>query len=150
MAQSLARILIHIVFSTKERRPLIGDDTMPRLHGYLAKVCQSCGCDAYQVGGTADHVHMLVSLSRTIAVADLVRVVKRDSSHWMKSQCEGTVPFAWQNGYGAFSLGHSQKQAVVEYIVNQADHHAERSFQDEFRALLRRYQVDYDERYVWD
>jgi len=150
MAQSLSNILVHLIFSTKERQPLIKEDVAEELHRYLATACATCGCPARRIGGTEDHVHVLFSLSRTMAVSDLVEEVKKSSSKWIKTKGPEHRRFAWQNGYGAFSIGQSQAQAVTRYIDNQREHHRKRPFEDEFRALLRRYQVEYDERYVWD
>jgi len=150
MAQSLANILVHLVFSTKGRRRLIDGAIEGELHRYLASACNTCGCPAHRVGGTEDHIHLLLSLSRTITVAGLVQSIKADSSKWLKTKGPRCETFAWQGGYGAFSIGQSQVDAVRRYIAGQKEHHAKRSFQDEFRALLRRYGIEWDERYVWD
>jgi len=150
MPQSLASILVHLIFSTKERCPLIRPPVEDELHRYLAGVCDNAGCHAYRIGGAEDHVHILFRLSRTKAVSDLVEEVKTASSKWIKTKGEAYQGFSWQNGYGAFSIGQSQKGAVEQYIDGQKAHHARRDFKAEFRAFLRRYQVEYDERYVWD
>jgi len=148
MAQSLANILLHIVFSTKDRQPTIVAGAADELHRYLAGVCRELGCPAHQVGGTQDHVHMACSLARTVTLSKLVEDVKTSSSKWMKTK--GSRSFAWQNGYGAFSFGQSQLDEVKRYIANQESHHRRRTFQEEFRLLLERYRVPYDDRYVWD
>ncbi len=150
MPQSLANILVHLVFSTKDRRPLIDEGISDELHRYLSTACKTCGCPALRVGGTADHVHILFSLSRTTTVADVVQTVKADSSKWAKTKGRKYEQFAWQAGYGAFSISQSQVNRLTRYIAEQVKHHTTGTFQDEFRALLRKYEVEYDERYVWD
>ena len=148
MPQSLSNILVHLVFSTKDRQPVILAPVADRLWRYLAGTCTACGCQAHRVGGTADHVHVACSLARTIAVSDLLEEIKKSSSKWMKTQ--GVPEFAWQNGYGAFSIGQSQLDGVVAYVGRQEEHHRRRTFQEEYREFLRKYKVPYDERYVWD
>ena len=146
----MAEVLVHLVFSTKERRCLIDPAIEEELHPYLATVCATCGCPTHRIGGTEDHVHILFSLSRTISVSDLVREVKAESSKWIKTKGTQYEPFAWQSGYGAFSIGQSQMDRVLRYIAGQKEHHKKRDFQAEFRAFLEKYQIEYDERYVWD
>jgi REP-associated tyrosine transposase len=151
MPQSLAKILVHTIFSTKERRPFLQDPTLrEELHRYVGGILKGLGCQPIIVGGVADHVHLLASLSRTCQAAEMVKETKRSSSLWVKER-EGLVrDFAWQNGYGMFSIGFSQTEEVRRYIAGQEEHHRAVSFQDEFRRFLRRYEVEYDERYVWD
>ncbi|HSP97046.1 MAG TPA: IS200/IS605 family transposase [Candidatus Dormibacteraeota bacterium] len=147
MAQSLGRVLVHVVFSTRERRPMIrGEDRGP-LHGYLAGIVRDIGCHSLRIGGPGDHVHALVSLGRTRSVADLVQEMKRRSSRLMKER--GVAGFCWQGGYGAFSIGASQVAVLTRYIDHQEEHHRRRTFQEELRAILERYGVVYDERYIW-
>lgn len=148
MPQSLAQIYIHLVFSTKERIPLIPAETGPRLHAYLAGAGQAIQCPVLMAGGIADHVHLLFRLSKNLALSNAVRELKVESSKWMKEQ--GVPSFAWQAGYGAFSIGASQVEAVTDYIRHQERHHRQRTFQEEFRELLRRYQLEFDEAYLWD
>ncbi|MDQ7778283.1 MAG: IS200/IS605 family transposase [Planctomycetota bacterium] len=150
MAQSLARILLHVVFSTKNREDLISDGIRDKLHAYLAGACRGQGSEAFRVGGTQNHVHIACSLPRTVAVSELLEEIKKTSSGWMKKQPAGCKRFSWQAGYGAFSLGQSQLDALIRYIENQSEHHRARSFKEEFLELLHRYGVPYDERYVWD
>ena len=148
MPQSLARVLIHLVFSTKNREPMIARDIRPELHRYLGGILDKLGCPPLRGGGTVDHVHVLFSLSRTRAIAEVVEEAKKGSSKWMKQH--GHPDFWWQAGYGAFSVAQSQLSTASRYIEHQEEHHRTRSFQEEFRQLLGRYQLSYDERYVWD
>jgi putative transposase len=150
MAQSLSKILLHIVFSTKSRRPWLDGALQPRLHAYLAGACRALGSEAYRVGGTDDHVHLACTLPRTLATSALLAEIKRSSSAWIKQQDPRQHAFSWQAGYGAFSLGQSQLPVLLRYIDNQHEHHRTHTFKEEFLALVRRYQADCDERYVWD
>jgi putative transposase len=149
MPQSLSKVLVHLIFSTKHREPWIRLEMRPRLHAYLVGILDHLKSSSLQTGGVADHVHILCSLGRTISQAELVEEVKKSSSKWMKA--DGGVPgFSWQAGYGAFSIGQSQTDTVIRYIQNQEKHHRKVTFQEEFRKFLERYKVAYDERYVWD
>ena len=149
MPQSLSKVLVHLIFSTKHREPLIGPDIRPRLHAYLVGILANLKSPSLQTGGVADHVHILLALGRTISQADLVEEVKKSSSKWMRA--EGGVPmFTWQAGYGAFSIGESQADVVIHYVQKQEERHRKLTFQEEFRRFLERYKVAYDERYVWD
>lgn len=148
MPQSLAKILVHLVFSTKNREPLIHREVRAALHAYLVGILRNLQCPSLQTGGTADHVHTLFSLGRTHTIAEVVEEVKKSSSKWIKQQ--GVRGFTWQAGYGAFSVSKSQAAAVMRYVSRQEEHHRQRSFQEEFRRLLDSYGVTYDERYMWD
>jgi REP element-mobilizing transposase RayT len=149
MPQSLSKVLVHLIFSTKHREPSISPEIRPRLHAYIVGILNNLKSPSLQTGGVTDHVHSLFALSRSISQADLVEEVKKSSSKWMKA--EGGVPgFSWQAGYGAFSIGESQADTVIRYIQNQEEHHRKVTFQDEFRKFLERYKVEYDERYMWD
>jgi REP element-mobilizing transposase RayT len=151
MAQSLGKILVHLVFSTKERRPFLQDKSVrEEMHLYLGGILANLDCQPIVVGGTADHVHLLCVLSRTNSVADIVKEVKRGSSLWAKTKSGELQDFAWQSGYGIFSLGFSQVETVRNYVLGQEEHHRKISFQDELRTLLKRYEIEFDERYVWD
>jgi len=151
MPQSLARILVHFVFSTKRRYPFLADKTVrDEMHAYLGGTCNAVGCPVLIVGGVADHVHILCSLTRKLSVADVIGEVKRESSKWVKTKGIMLKKFAWQNGYGAFSVGQLEVERVRAYIAGQEEHHRKRSFQDEYREFLKEFGVDYDERYVWD
>jgi putative transposase len=149
MPQSLSCLLVHLVFSTKERHPFLAqNELMLRTHAYLGGILREASCPSLTIGGTADHVHAFFHLSRTQHVAKIVETLKSHSSRWIKAQ--GIEKFAWQRGYGCFSVGQSQVQALLRYIQNQADHHLKVTYQDEFRQFLRRYEICFDERYVWD
>lgn len=150
MPQSLASIILHVVFSTKERTPFIQPDVEDELHRYLGSVCRACDSPAYCIGGTQDHVHLACSLARTTSVADLLEEIKKRSSKWIKTKGSPYKGFAWQRGYGAFSLGQSQLAALKRYIAAQKKHHMKTPFKQEFLGLLKKYDVAYDERYVWD
>jgi REP element-mobilizing transposase RayT len=150
MPQSLSLLLVHLVFSTKERFPYLGDAVRPSLYGYLATVARNQGHACYRVGGTADHVHLAVRMPRTVTVASLVEEVKTSSSKWLKTQSPDLAQFAWQRGYGAFSVGPADLNALIAYIEGQMDHHRTRSFQEEYQAFLTKYGIEFDERYVWD
>lgn len=150
MPQSLSYLLIHIIFSTKDRHPFLAGETLPGLHAYLATVARGMDCECYRVGGTADHVHLAIRLSRTLTVAKLIEELKTSSSRWVKTQSPSLSKFSWQRGYGAFSVSPSDLETLRAYIENQKAHHKTRSFQDEFRSFLRKYGVEFDERYVWD
>ena len=148
MPQSLSSLLVHIVFSTKNRTPWISPDLRKELYPYLGAIVRNAGGVPIQIGGIDDHVHALIVLPRTMSVAQMVEKVKTASSKWMKTK--GVPKFAWQGGYGAFSIGRSERDAVVAYIRGQEAHHKKRSFQDEYRELLDETGVEYDEKYVWD
>ncbi len=151
MPQSLAQVWLHIVFSTKDRRPFLQSesfqDQMFRMLSYHVK---ESGCVSASVGGHIDHVHLLVGLSRTISIAGLVEQIKTETSKWGKAAEGGVAFFSWQAGYGAFSVSHSNRNAVDDYIRSQALHHQKISFQDEFRVLCKKHEIQIDERYVWD
>ena len=151
MPQSLARVVLHVVFSTKNRVPLLKDlELRARLHAYMAGVLQKIGCEPILINGVEDHVHILCNLSRTVTIAGLVEEAKKNPSRWMKEQGAAYSEFYWQGGYGAFSVSQSNVEQVREYVAAQEEHHRKVSFQDEFRALCRKHGVEIDERYVWD
>jgi putative transposase len=151
MPQSLANVLVHIVFSTKERRALLQNhDLRVEMRRYIAGISKTLECPAIIVGGATAHVHVLASQSRTIALAEWVKEMKRASSLWAKQKSPEWGLFQWQAGYGAFSVSQSQKHRVEAYIGSQEEHHRKLSFQDELRQLLRKHEIAFDERYVWD
>jgi REP element-mobilizing transposase RayT len=150
MSQSLVKNYVHIVFSTKYREPTIIPAVASDLYEYIGGICSNLKCNPVIVGGYVDHMHILCLLSKNIALANLVRDIKGDSSLWIKTKFLGLDNFYWQNGYGAFSVGPGHVEKVKKYIHNQYEHHQKQTFQDEFRKYLHRYKIDYDERYVWD
>lgn len=150
MPQSLARLHIHLIFSTKNRAPVLLDEIRPALHRYMAVVLQNLGCPPTLINSVEDHVHILFDLGRTVAVSEAVEAVKKSSSKWIKTQGAELAGFSWQAGYGAFAVSESNVSAVREYIANQREHHREKSFQEEYRTFLERHGVAFDERYLWD
>jgi REP element-mobilizing transposase RayT len=150
MPQSLASVWVHLVFSTRHRRPFIRPEIERELHPYLATVFRSLDSHTLSINGTEDHVHVLFRLGRKISLAKLVEEVKTSSSKWIKTKGPEYKEFHWQNGYGAFSIGQSGVEALQKYIANQKEHHRRKTFEEEFRAFLGKYQIEYDERYVWD
>jgi REP element-mobilizing transposase RayT len=151
MPQSLAQVWLHVVFSTKNRRPFLKEanflDEMCRM---LAHHVKESKCVSASVGGHEDHVHLLVGLSRTITIAQLVENTKTETSKWAKTANGGSAAFAWQAGYGAYSVSHSLRDVVDNYIRTQAEHHRTMTFQDEFRQLCKKHAIEMDERYAWD
>ena len=150
MPQSLSFLLVHLVFSTKDRTPFLGPSVRPQLHAYLAATTRNADCECFRVGGIEDHVHLAVRLGRTVTVAKLVEEIKTSSSQWLKTQSPALTTFAWQRGYGAFSVGPGDLGALRRYIDEQEEHHKAHTFQQEFRAFLMKYGIEFDERYVWD
>lgn len=151
MPQSLARVVLHIVFSTKNRAPHLRDPSLRRrLHAYVAGVLQEWRCPPIAIDGVEDHVHVLCNLSRTVTIAKLVEEVKKGPSKWIKAQTPALFDFQWQSGYGAFSVSESNVAQVKAYVEGQEQHHATIDFQAEFRALCRKHGLEIDERYVWD
>lgn len=150
MAQSLSSVLIHLIFSTKNREPFITPAIEPELHPYLAKIFRELRSPSLAINGTSDHLHFLFALGRVISIAELVEEVKTGSSKWIKTKGREFRNFHWQRGYGAFSVGQAEVPAVKRYLANQKEHHKRVTFQDEYREFLRMYGVDFDERYVWD
>jgi REP element-mobilizing transposase RayT len=150
MPQSLARLHIHLIFSTKNRATLITETVRGSLHAYLATVLQNLGCVPVLINSVEDHVHFLFDLARTVSISQVVEDLKKSSSKWIKTQGQPFAEFAWQSGYGAFAVSESHVAAVREYIAYQREHHHRKSFQEEFRQFLERHGVAYDDRYVWD
>lgn len=151
MPQSLSQVYIHLVFSTKNRLNLITQSIAPDLYGYMATVFhEECRSTARLIGGIEDHIHALFNLSRTWCIADVVQAVKVSTSKWIKTQGALQSNFSWQAGYGAFSVSRSNLADVEDYIRRQKEHHRRIDFKSEFRTLLERHDVEYDERFVWD
>lgn len=150
MPQSLARNHVHLVFSTKDRHPFLTDSIRAELHSYMATVLANIDCPATLINSVADHVHILFNLHRTVPLAKAVEEVKKSSSKWLKTKSPILAKFAWQAGYGAFSVSESNLAAVANYIATQEEHHRKMSFQDEYREFMKKHKVEWDERYVWD
>jgi putative transposase len=151
MPQSLTQIYLHIVFSTKDRRPFLQNAAVrDEAHHFLGGTCNRLECPVLRVGGAADHVHILCRLGRKISVADLVKELKRESSQWLKTKSSDLTDFYWQRGYGAFSVSPGHIEGLRNYITNQEEHHRKETFQEEFRRLLTKYGLEWDEQYVWD
>ena len=151
MPQSLSAVYVHLVFSTKERRPFLRDDIVRvALHAYLGGVSKTLECPPLIIGGVEDHVHLLCRLGRTITQAEWVKELKRVSNIWLKQKGPDYTEFEWQGGYADFSVSQSNLKKVTQYIATQQEHHRKLTFQDELRVLLRRHELEFDERYVWD
>jgi putative transposase len=150
MPQSLAKVYLHAIFSTKNREPLLADEWREELFSVLGGATNNLGCQSLIVGGVADHVHLLFQLGRTITVANALGKIKSTSSSWVNQSQALTTDMHWQGGYAVFSVSQSNVEAVRDYIRRQPEHHATQSFQDELREWLRRYEVEWDERYIWD
>jgi REP element-mobilizing transposase RayT len=149
MPQSLSKVILQIIFSTKNRDPWLDANVRPRMHAYLATICRDLGADFVHVGGVSDHVHIVTTLPRTLSQAQFIEQIKKTSSKWIKTVDAQYRGFSWQRGCGAFSVSPSQLDAVRQYIDGQKEHHRIRTFQEEYRELLRKDRVDFDERYVW-
>jgi putative transposase len=149
MAQTLVSLLVHIVFSTKNRAYLITPAIEPDLYKYISGTLRKMESPCLRIGGTANHLHLLISQSKNIALAFLLEELKKSSSKWMKQQDASLRLFKWQDGYGAFTIGQSNVATLKRYIELQKTHHRRRSFEDELRGLLKKYHVEYSERYIW-
>jgi len=148
MPQSLAKVVIHIVFTTKYGQKIITDDIRPELHSYIIGILSELHSFTYELYANPDHIHILCTLPRTITMADIVSKIKTSSSKWIKKK--GIENFYWQEGYGIFSVSSSKIITVSKYIKNQPEHHFEADYKDEFRIFLKENGIVYDERYVWD
>ncbi|MFN5416805.1 MAG: IS200/IS605 family transposase [Flavobacteriia bacterium] len=149
MGQSLVKNYLHIVFSTKHRAHLIDEEIENELYAYLGGICKKLECYAVQVGGFTNHIHILCVLSKKVTLMKLMEELKSHSSKWIKTKGEKYANFYWQDGYGAFSVNYRNLEVVVNYIVNQKEHHKKKVFQDEYLEFLRKYDLEFDERYVW-
>jgi REP element-mobilizing transposase RayT len=150
MPQSLARLYVHLIFSTKHRERVLSREISSNLHAYLGGILRDLECLPVEINTEPDHAHLLFQLARTVTVANVVGQVKQGSTLWLQEQHASLRQFHWQNGYGAFSVSQSNVDEVRQYIRSQEEHHRVRTFQEEFRLFLERHGVDYDERYVWD
>ncbi len=150
MPHSFTNLLTHIVFSTKGRVPLIDQELKPQLLAYMGGILREIQGSALLINGTADHVHLLMRLPATVALANALRTLKTNSSRWVHERWPARADFAWQTGYGAFSVSQSNAATVLRYITNQEIHHRKASFQQEMLAYLRRNKIEYDERHMWE
>lgn len=150
MPQSLARLHVHLIFSTKHRERLITDAVRDSLHAYMATVLQNLGCAPVLINSIEDHVHILFELARTLSVSEAVEDVKKSASKWIKPQGTEFAGFAWQAGYGAFAVSESNVPTARDYIARQREYHRVKSFQEEYRAFLEKHRIAFDERYAWD
>jgi REP element-mobilizing transposase RayT len=151
MSQSLSNLIVHLVFSAKHRKPFLRDESLrDEMHRQLGGTSKTLECPPVVVGGVEDHVHILARQARTITVADWVKELKRVTSLWIKERDTKLRDFQWQAGYGAFSVSQSNADEVVTYIKDQKEHHKHFDFQTEYRELLERHGIEYDERYVWE
>jgi len=150
MSQSLSKIYLHIIFSTKHRKHFIKPEIENELHKFIAGIMKNLDCTAIKIGGFTNHIHILNIFSRTITISKMIEIVKKDSSKWIKTKGNEFNKFYWQNGYGAFSVSQSKVDVVTGYIENQKEHHRKKTFKEEYRKFLKEYNVDYDERYIWD
>ncbi|MFN5532116.1 MAG: IS200/IS605 family transposase [Planctomycetaceae bacterium] len=151
MPQSLTRITVHLIFSTKKRASFLSERAIrSEMHSVLGGLCNTLGCPTILVGGVDDHVHIACHLGRTLTVADLIKELKRESSQWAKQRANSLLDFHWQSGYSAFSVSQSHVDALVEYIRDQEEHHRREGFQDELRRILEKNNLEWDERYLWD
>lgn len=150
MPQSLANLYVHLIFSTKERVPCLSASVRPDLHAYMATVLANLHSPAVLINSVADHVHLLFNMGRTVTLAQVVEDVKKSSSKWIKTQNAALAGFAWQAGYGAFSVSESNVPKVANYIRDQEEHHRVKTFQEEYREFLAKHKMPFDERYVWD
>ncbi|CAN5729110.1 IS200/IS605 family transposase [soil metagenome] len=150
MAQTLVQIFIHVVFSTKNRVEMIAPEIESELFAYIGGIAANNNSKLVAAGGTANHVHLLILLSKTIGLSELVGDIKRNSSRWIKTKGDSYKTLGWQDGFGAFSVGQTQVPMVKEYIANQKEKHDRLKFEDEMRMFYDKYGIEYDERYVWD
>lgn len=150
MPQSLSKVYVHITFSTKHRQNLIDQEVEKRLFEYIGGVCKNLECFLVKVGGHKNHIHILCTLSKKITQIALLEEVKKQSSKWIKSVSPKYKNFFWQDGYGIFSVNPSEVDLVQEYIINQKTHHQKRNFKEEFKLFLKKYDVEYNEKYLWD
>jgi REP element-mobilizing transposase RayT len=150
MPQSLANVNVHLVYSTKQRERLIEDAIRPLLHAYMGGILRKYDCLPVEINTEPDHAHLLFVLGRGVAISKLVGNLKTGATDWLRKHDPALTGFHWQSGYGAFSVSASNVAAVRNYIRNQREHHRARSFQDEYRVLLRKHGIEWEERYVWD
>lgn len=148
MPQSLVKNIIHLVFSTKNRKNIIRVEDYEEFRGFLIGVLSECGCYLIELGGTGNHIHVLFALNKNVSVSEIVGKIKANTSRWFHRRYD--TEFSWQKGYGAFSVSQSKVEVVRTYIQNQEEHHRVKGFEEEFREFLKAYGLDWDEKYVWD
>lgn len=149
MAQTLVSLMVHVIFSTKNREPFITPEIEPELFAYVGGILKNHDSRLLDAGGTADHIHLLVSQSKNVSLSSLMKDVKKDSSSWIKTKGSGLRSFRWQDGYGAFSIGKSDIPELKKYIASQKEHHRKRTFKEELISFLEEEGIAYDERYLW-
>ena len=149
MSQSLTRLIVHAIFSTKNREPILPAEIRSDLYAYMGGILTSLGCVPLAINGTNDHVHLLFIQSKNITLAKVFEEVKGTTSQWIKTKSVDLQTFTWQGGYGAFSVSESQRQKVSDYIANQEEHHRKLTFKEELLALFRKHNIEYDEKYLW-
>ena len=150
MAQTLVSLMVHVIFSTKNREPLLTPEIEPELFAYIGGILKNNESRLLDAGGTSDHLHLLISQSKNLSLSSLMKDVKKDSSSWIKTKGREFRNFHWQDGYGGFSIGKSDVPGLKQYIANQKEHHRKRSFQEELVQFLDEYGIEYDERYLWN
>ena len=150
MSQSLADIILHLVFSTKGRQPWIKPDIEEELFKYICGICQNLDCPVIKINGVEDHIHILFQLGKTIPISKLISEVKSNSSRWIKTKGDHYYDFNWQRGYGSFSLSRANLEGAKKYLSSQKEHHKTVTFKEELLAMLQRAQISYDEKYLWD
>ena len=150
MAQSLVKNYLHIIFSTELRTEFIDKKIENELFSYIATICKDYDSPAIQIGGTDDHIHILLNLSRKFAIMKVIQEIKAHSSKWIKTKGKKYENFFWQDGYGAFSVSQKHIFATINYIQNQREHHKNQTYKVEFLTILNKYEMDYDEKYLWD
>lgn len=150
MGQSLVKNYLHIVFSTKHRQKMIHPPVEEELYAYLGGICKNLECQPIKIGGHSDHIHILCMLSKKVTLIKLLEELKSHSSKWIKTKGDDYKNFYWQDGYGAFSVNPAETENVISYIANQKEHHRKKAFQEEYRNFLEAFEVEFDERYVWD
>jgi putative transposase len=150
MPDTFSKLIYHVVFGTKHREPLITPALRQELHPYVAGIVRSQNGVLFEIGGMPDHIHVVLQIRPDMAVADMVRLIKANSSKWANERPDSRGRFSWQRGYGAFSVSVSQLDSVREYVRNQEGHHRQRTFQEEFVGFLKRHGIEFDERYLWD
>lgn len=150
MPQSLAKIHLHLVFSTKNRERILADEDRTDLHAYMGGILKGLGCMPIEINSEPDHVHVLFMLGRSVAVSEVVGGLKKSATDWLRARSPRYEGFHWQSGYGVFSVSRSAVETVRKYIRNQREHHRGKSFMDEYRTMLEKHEIEYDERYVWE